>query len=291
MSTKLITETPEGFRIPGFIDAHVHIESSHLRPSEFGRLLVSHGTFAAVCDPHEIVNVMGEEGLRFMIEDARNSPARLYFELPSCVPATPFETSGASLTAEDTGMLFDRYPEIISLGEVMDVPGALASDPEVMGKINAAKFRGKLVSGHFPGGSGDALRTYASRGISTDHESVSAEEALEKIANGMTVFIREGSAAKNLRAVLPAVGDSNYRNFCFCADDISAADLLAHGDILNCVRESVALGLDPGRALEIACVNPSRLFGITFGDEDYVLVDNLSDFNITKVVRNGIEYR
>ncbi len=291
MVTKLITETPEGFRIPGFIDAHVHIESSHLRPSEFGRLLVSKGTFAAVCDPHEIVNVLGEDGLRFMIEDAKKSPAQLFFELPSCVPATPFETSGACLSAEDTGRLFDRYPELMSLGEMMNVPGVIGSDPEVMGKIIAAKVRGKRISGHFPGGTGTALRTYASRGISSDHESVSADEALEKIENGMTVFIREGSAAKNLEALLPAIDDSNLERFCFCADDISAADLLAHGDILNCVRKAVSLGLSPERAIAIACDNPSRYFGITFDPGDYVLVDNLSDFNVKKVVKNGIEYR
>ena len=159
---------------------------------------------------------MGEEGLNFMLMDARRSPADLHFTLPSCVPATPFETSGAALSATDTARLFATHPELIALGEMMNVPGVLTNDPEVCGKIAAAKAADKRIDGHFPGGRGAALMRYAAAGISSDHESLTADEALEKVAAGMTVFIREGSAAKNLRELLPAVTDENWEHFCFC---------------------------------------------------------------------------
>ena len=177
-AVELISRTEDGlYRLPAFIDAHVHVESSHLTPARFGRLIAAQGTPTAVCDPHEIVNVMGEQGLDFMLADAKGSPADLRLALPSCVPATPFETSGAALSAADTARLFAVHPELIALGEMMNVPGVLADDPEVLGKIAA----------------------------------------------GMTVFIREGSAAKNLADLLPAVTDDNWERFCFCTDDISGA--------------------------------------------------------------------
>ena len=223
---ELISRTEDGlYRLPAFIDAHVHVESSHLSPAQFGRLIAAQGTLTAICDPHEIVNVMGEAGLDFMLADARCSPADLRFTLPSCVPATPFETSGATLSAADTARLFAAHPELIALGEMMNVPGVLANDPEVLGKIAAAKAAGKRIDGHFPGGRGTALSRYAAAGISSDHETLTADEALEKVAAGLTVFIREGSAAKNLADLLPAVTDANWERFCFCTDDISAPPL------------------------------------------------------------------
>ncbi len=276
-------------RIPGFVDAHVHIESSHLVPEEFGKLLLRHGTTAAICDPHEIVNVAGEEGLRFMLENAKNSPCDLYFELPSCVPATTFETSGAVLTAADTAELFDRYPDLIGLGEVMNVPGVLMHDAEVDGKLAAAKTRGKIIEGHFPCGSGAALQQYVAAGVRSDHESLTREEALEKISCGQTLFLREGSAAKNLADLISAVTPENAGSFCFCADDISAADLLETGDILRCVKLAVKWGLDVALALQIACDNPRKYFHLKDDASTYVLLDD--DLNVIKVVKNGQEFR
>ena len=285
---KLITRTLDGlYRLPAFIDAHVHVESSHLTPARFGRLLATQGTLTAICDPHEIVNVMGEAGLEFMLEDAKRSPADLRFALPSCVPATLFETSGAALSAADTGRIFAAHPELIALGEMMNVPGVLADDPEVLGKIAAAKASGKRIDGHCPGLRGAALSRYAASGISSDHEALTADEALEKVAAGLTVFIREGSAAKNLADLLPAVNDKNWGRFCFCTDDISAADLLASGGIVNCIRTAVQLGMDPERAVALATVNPARHFGLTLSDRDYVVVKNLTEFEIVHVVRDG----
>ncbi|MCQ2389907.1 MAG: adenine deaminase [Kiritimatiellae bacterium] len=284
---ELIRRIPEGYRLPGFIDAHVHIESSHLSPAEFGRLLVRHGTIAAICDPHEIVNVMGEQGLAFMLDNAAASPADLYFGLPSSVPATPFETSGASLSANDTARLFDRYPQLIALAEVMNVPGVLVGEDEVMAKLAAAKARGKRIDGHFPEGRDEAVRRYAAAGITSDHESASADEARGKVAAGMDVFIREGSAAKNLMDVLPAVDDSNWEHFAFCADDISAADLLSHGDILPSIRKAVKFGLPPERAVAMATINPARHYGLALKDDDYVVVRDLVDFELLRVVKDG----
>ena len=285
---KLISKTEDGFyRLPAFIDAHVHVESSHLTPARFGRILAAQGTFAAVCDPHEIVNVMGESGLEFMLADAKRSPADLRFALPSCVPATPFETSGAALSAADTARLFAAHPELIALGEMMNVPGVLADDPEVLGKIAAAKAAGKRIDGHCPGLRGAALSRYVASGISSDHEAFSADEALEKVAAGLTVYIREGSAAKNLAHLLPAVNDKNWKNFCFCTDDISAADLLGSGGIINCIRTAARLGMDPERAVALATVNPAQHFGLTLSDRDYVVVRDLVDFEIVRVVKNG----
>ena len=285
---ELISRTEDGlYRLPAFIDAHVHVESSHLTPARFGRLIAAQGTLTAICDPHEIVNVMGEAGLDFMLADARRSPADLRFTLPSCVPATPFETSGAALSAADTARLFAVHPELIALGEMMNVPGVLAGDPEVLGKIAAAKASGKRIDGHFPGGRGEALSRYAAAGISSDHETLTADEALEKVAAGLTVFIREGSAAKNLAQLLPAVTDANWERFCFCTDDISAADLLSSGGIVNCIRTAVRLGMDPERAVALATVNPARHYALTLSDRDYVVVRDLTDFEIVRVVKNG----
>ena len=284
----LIARTEDGFyRLPAFVDAHVHIESSHLTPERFGRLVAAQGTLTAICDPHEIVNVMGEIGLEFMLADAKRSPAKLLFALPSCVPATPFETSGAALSAADTARIFAAHPELVALGEMMNVPGVLSGDAEVLGKIAAAKAAGKPIDGHFPGGRGDALVRYAAAGISSDHETLTADEALEKIAAGMTVFIREGSAAKNLADLLPAVNDTNWERFCFCTDDISAEDLLASGGIVNCIRKAVALGMDPERAVALATVNPARHYGLTLSDRDFVVVKDLVNFEIIRVVKDG----
>ncbi len=280
--------------LPGLIDAHVHVESSHLLPSRFGRALLARGTTTAVCDPHEIVNVAGGDGLAFMLADAEASPCDLLFTLPSCVPATDLETAGARLTAADTEALFDRHPRLLGLGEMMNYPGVLADDPEVLAKITAARRRGKPVDGHFPLGSGDALRKYAAAGITSDHESVTREEALEKVANGMSVFIREGSSARNLDAVVAAVTDANKASFCFCADDASAAHLLESGDVLCALRKAVKAGLDPLMAVRIATLNAARHYGLSDRGAiaeglraDMLLVRDLENFEIVRVFKSG----
>ncbi len=282
--SRLIERSPNGYRFPGLVDAHVHIESSHLRPSEFGRMLATQGTFAAVCDPHEIVNVAGEAGLDFMLADARHSPAQLFFALPSCVPATEFETSGARIDAAATARILDAHPELVALGEMMDFPSVLAGADEACAKICAALSRGRRVDGHFPGGGGAEIRAYAASGVTSDHETVTAAEALGKIAAGMTVFIREGSSARNLAAVLPAVTDANWRQFCFCTDDLSAADLAQGRGILDCVRKAVRLGMNPERAVAIASENAVRHFGLAVDPEAYVEVRDLVDFELVRMV-------
>ena len=276
------------YRIPALIDAHVHIESSHLTPARFGALLAAQGTLDAIADPHEIANVAGERGLKFMLADARRSPARIHYALPSCVPATPFETSGAELTAADTRRLFAEHPEFIALGEMMNFPGVIADDPDVLAKIAAAASAGKPVDGHFPGAHGADLVTYAAHGITSDHETLTAEEALEKTAAGMLVAIREGSAAKNLAALLPAVGDDNWRQFAFCTDDCSAADLLGgSGGILACIRQAVRLGMDPERAVALGAVNARRHYDLKPDDGDYLVVRDLDDFKLLDVFKGG----
>ena len=289
-----VVDAGGAYILPGFIDAHVHVESSHLVPSRFGALLAAHGTTTAICDPHEIVNVAGESGLDFMLADAKASPCDLFFMLPSCVPATAFETSGANLTAEDTERILRSRPELLGLGEMMDVPGVLSGQEPVIRKIAAAKRLGKRVDGHFPLASGEALRRYAAAGISSDHESVSAAEALEKVGAGMAVLIREGGSARNLASVLPAVTDGNFRSFCFCIDDASARFLEADGDILPIVRKAIALGLDPVRAVAIATINAARHYGLSDRGAvregmkaDLVVVRDLRRMEIAGVYKNG----
>lgn len=247
-------------------------------------MIAAQGTFAAVCDPHEIVNVAGETGLDFMLSDARRSPARLFFALPSCVPATAFETSGARIDAAATARILDAHPELVALGEMMDFPSVLAGADEACAKIRAALDRGRRVDGHFPGGRGAKIRAYAAAGVTSDHETTTADEALDKIAAGMTVFIREGSSARNLAAVLPAVTDENWRRFCFCTDDLSAADLSRGRGILDCVRKAVRLGMAPERAVAIASVNAVRHFGLDVDPEAYVEVRDLVDFEVVRTV-------
>lgn len=280
------------FVLPGFIDAHIHIESSHLAPVPFGNALLAKGTTAVIADPHEIANAAGVEGIVFMVENAKKAPIDIFFMVPSSVPATAMETAGAAIDAETVKTLLKCYPEFLGLGELMNVPGILNGDPETLAKIEAAK--GHLLDGHFPMGSGRPLMAYATSGISSDHESVTAGEAAEKIAAGLTVFIREGSSAKNLEELLGAVDDHNHRCFCFCADDINASDIEAHGDILNCVRKAVDLGLNPVYAVEMATLNPARHYRLDGRGAiapgyiaDLVIVDDLKAFSIDSVYKNG----
>lgn len=284
-------EKYENYIIPGFIDSHIHIESSMLVPSEFARIAVRHGTVGLVADAHEIANVLGVDGIKFMIENAKSAPLKCTFSAPSCVPATTFETSGASITSEDIETLFNDFPEISFLGEMMNFPGVLNDDPEVLRKIAIAKEHNKPIDGHAPGLSGEKLEKYISAGISTDHECFTKKEALEKLALGMKVLIREGSAAKNFDALIP-LADEHFENCMFCSDDKHPDDLL-EGHINLLVRRAVKHGIDIMKVLRMACVNPVQHYGLDVGllheddPADFLLVDSLDELNILQTVING----
>ncbi|MCP4247696.1 MAG: adenine deaminase, partial [bacterium] len=266
------------YLMPGFVDGHLHVESSMLPPPEFARLAMAHGTVAAVADPHEIGNVLGMDGVHYMIAAGERSPFKFYFGAPSCVPATPFETAGAQLDAASVDELL-ADPRIHFLSEVMNWPGVLGRDPEVMAKIGAAQKRGKLVDGHAPGLRGEDAKRYASAGITTDHETFSLEEALDKIAFGMRIGIREGSAAKNLHTLLPLL--SSHADDCFFCTDDSHPDDLIHHHIDELVRRAIAADYNRMDVLRVACTNAVKHYGIDVGllrvgdPADFIEVDNL----------------
>ncbi len=279
------------FIIPPLVDSHVHIESSMLVPSEFARIAVRHGTVAVVSDPHEIANVLGREGVVYMIEDGKRVPFRFYFGAPSCVPATRFETSGAVLGSQEVEELLNRE-EIKYLSEVMNFPGVINKDPEVMAKIELAKRYRKKIDGHAPGLRGDALKKYVEAGVSTDHETVQPEEALEKLKAGMKLQIREGSAARSFDALVNLIED--YPDECmFCSDDKHPDELL-RGHINELVKRALNMGYDIMKVLRAASVNPIRHYGLDVGllqkgdYADFVIVDNLRDFNILRTYIKGV---
>ncbi len=279
------------FIVPPLVDSHVHVESSMLVPSRFARLAVVHGTVAALCDPHEIANVMGLEGVEFMTADGRTVPFKFYFGAPSCVPATPVETSGAELGPDLVGELLERE-DIKFLAEVMNFPGVISGDRGLMAKIGKAAALGKRVDGHAPGLKGEALRRYIGAGIGTDHETSSLEEGLEKLRAGMKLQIREGSAAKNFDALLPLV-DLHPDDCMFCSDDKHPHDLV-RGHIDELVRRALSQGCDVMKVLRCASVNPVRHYGLDVGllrkgdFADFVVVDNLEDFNVLQTCINGV---
>jgi adenine deaminase len=244
---------------PGLIDGHVHLESSMLDVGQYARAVVPRGTLAMVTDLHEIANVCGREGMRYVLDCARRLPLELFLMAPSCVPATHLETSGATIGPEDIGQIL-RWRECIGLGEVMNFPGVLGGDAGVLSKINSA--RGRVVDGHAPGLSGKDLTAYIAAGIYSDHESVSLEEAKEKLRQGMYVMIREGSSEKNLAALLPLVTDKTYKRCMLVVDDRSCVDLLGDGDIDGVVRQAIGRGLDPVRAIQLATINTAQYFGL-----------------------------
>jgi adenine deaminase len=276
--------------LPGFIDAHVHIESSMLVPTEFARLATVHGTVATVSDPHEIANVLGLAGVEFMIDNAAQTPFKIAFGFPACVPATEFETAGAKLTVNDLRQLF--ADGISYLSEVMNVPGVLADDVEMMDKIHLAQSLGLPIDGHAPGLSGTGLRKYANAQITTDHECSTLNEAVEKLALGMKIQIREGSAAKNFDA-LHSLIDSHAADCMFCSDDKHPDDLVT-GHINLLVKRAVALGHDVMNVLQIACVNPVKHYNLDVGllqigdSADLIVVDNLQDFTVLATYCQGI---
>ncbi len=278
------------FITPGLVDAHVHIESSMLAPAEFARVALTHGTVAAVCDPHEIANVLGVAGIDYMLGNARRSPFRFAFGAPSCVPATVFETSGASIGTPEVASLLQRR-EITHLSEVMNYPGVINRDPEVMAKIELAKRVGKPVDGHAPGLRGESLKRYVEAGITTDHETSGLGEAIEKIRLGMKILIREGSAAKDFDA-LHGLIEAHHDMCMFCSDDKHPDDLVkGHLDAL--VRKALKMGLDPIKVLRCACMNPVVHYGLPVGllqpgdPADFLVVDNLHDFTVMKTYVKG----
>lgn len=278
------------FVMPGFIDAHVHVESSMLVPSEFARLAVVHGTVATVSDPHEIANVCGMEGVEFMIENGKKVPFHFYFGAPSCVPATPFETAGEEIAANDIDDLLGRE-EIRYLAEMMNWPGVVNRDPDVMEKIRIAQKHGKPIDGHAPGLKGDLAAKYISAGISTDHECFTYEEALGKIKQGMKIIIREGSAAKNFEALIDLIDE--YPEFLmFCSDD-KHPDNLAIGHINELAARAVAKGKDLFDILTAACLNPIQHYGLRVGQlrvndpADLILIENLEQFKVLQTYIKG----
>jgi len=278
------------FILPGFIDSHVHIESSMLIPSEFARLAVVHGTVSTISDPHEIANVCGLEGVEFMIENGKTVPFKFNFGAPSCVPATIFETAGAELNHKDVRSLLER-PEIKYLSEMMNFPGVLYKDDEVLKKIAAAHELGKPVDGHAPGLRGDTVQQYIDAGISTDHECFTAEEALDKLQRGMKILIREGSAAKNFEALIDLLNDWPEMMM-FCSDDKHPDSLVENHINALCAR-AVAKGVDVFKVLQAACINPILHYkldvgALQIGDAaDFIVIEDLTSFNVKQTYIDG----
>ena len=276
--------------LPGFIDAHIHIESSLLVPSEFAPLAVVHGTVATISDPHEIANVLGVAGVEFMIENGKQSPLKFHFGAPSCVPATGFETAGAEINADAIRELMDS-PDIYYLAEMMNYPGVLHDDPEVLQKLHWAKLSGKPLDGHAPGLRGAAVKKYINAGISTDHECFTYEEALEKLQLGMKVIIREGSAAKNFDALIE-LAHEYYERLFFCSDDKHPDDLLL-GHINDLCARAVAKGVDVFKVLQMACLNPVAHYKMNVGTlqpndpADFIIVEDLIQFKVKATYING----
>lgn len=278
-----INEAPEQYILPGFVDAHVHIESSMLVPTAFARMAVVHGTIATVSDPHEIANVCGIPGVQYMIDNSKHSPFKCFFGAPSCVPATFFETAGAHIDAKATEELLQN-PDIWYLAEMMNYPGVLYKDAEVMAKLDAAKRIGKPIDGHAPGLMGETAAQYAAAGITTDHECFTLQEALDKIAAGMHILIREGSAAKNFEA-LHALINTHPKHVMFCSDDKHPDDLVLH-HINGHVKRALEKGHDLFNVLTAACVNPVQHYKLPVGQlrvgdtADFIVVNNTTDFAV-----------
>jgi adenine deaminase len=276
--------------LPGFVDAHIHIESSMLVPSEFARLAVKHGTVATVSDPHEIANVLGVEGVEFMIQNGKKVPFKFNFGAPSCVPATSFESAGAIIDSEAVKKLLQN-PDIKYLTEMMNYPGVLFDDDEVMKKIAWAKHYNKPVDGHAPGLRGDDLTKYIKAGITTDHECFTFEEGLEKLHKGMKVLIREGSAAKNFEALIDLLPE-HFENMMFCSDDKHPDDLLLNHINKLCAR-AVAKNIDIFKVLQVACINPVKHYNLDVGllkegdFADFIIVEDLIDFKVLQTYING----
>ncbi|RKF04371.1 adenine deaminase [Tenacibaculum lutimaris] len=285
-----VNHSVENYILPGFIDAHIHIESSMLVPSEFAKIAVAHGTVATVSDPHEIANVLGVKGVDFMIENGKKVPLKFNFGAPSCVPATSFESAGALIDSEDIKKMMQN-PDIKYLAEMMNYPGVIYQDKEVLKKIAWAKHYNKPVDGHAPGLRGEDLDKYIAAGIYTDHECFTYEEGLEKLQKGMKVIIREGSAAKNFEALIDLLPEY-YENMMFCSDDKHPDDLLL-GYINQLCERAVAKGIDVFKVLQAACINPVKHYNLDVGtlneedDADFIVVKDLQKFEVLQTYING----
>lgn len=277
------------YLIPGFTDAHIHIESTMLTPDRFAAAVLPFGTTRVVADPHEIANVSGLAGLRYMLDSARKLPLHLHIALPSCVPCTSFEDSGATLTADDLKLLMDD-PWVCSLGEVMNYPGVMARDAGLLAKIEAALAKGLIIDGHCPTLRARQLAAYSACGIGNDHECSTPEGLRAKIAAGLYVFIRHGSAVKSLERLLPGVTSANARRCCLCTDDMHVGDILRHGHINQVVARAVALGIAAPVAVSMATLNPAQAYGFKGVGAiapgycaDFCLVNDLREFHVTSV--------
>ncbi|MGB9758182.1 MAG: adenine deaminase [Candidatus Bipolaricaulaceae bacterium] len=286
-----IVDLEEAYVIPGLIDAHVHLESSKLAPWEFARAVLPHGTTAVIADPHEIANVLGLAGIRWMIEATCNLPLRVFFMAPSCVPASPLETPGAVLTAREIQEILG-WERVIGLGEVMNFPGVLAGDPDLLAKIQAAQ--GKPIDGHAPGLSGPALWRYIQAGPRTDHECTSLAEAQEKLRAGMHILIREGTTARNLAALIPLLTPSSAPFVHFCTDDREPETLLAEGHMDDLIRKAISQGVPPEVAISAATLHTARAYGLVgLGAlapgyaADFLVLSDLPNLRVEQVYVGG----
>ena len=279
--------------VPGFIDAHIHLESSLLSPREFARAVLSHGTTTVVCDPHEIANVCGTRGIDYMIEACADLPLDVHFMLPSCVPAVPFDEGGATLSWRDINVYFD-HPKVLGLAEMMNYPGVISGDADTIEKIVVSQAHHKKIDGHAPGLSGKALNAYMSAGVYSDHECATLDDALEKLRKGQFIMIRDGTAAQNLEALMPLITPQFASRCMFSTDDKHPADLLNKGHIDYIARKAVALGADPIMTVKVASHNAARYFLLNNKGAvspgylaDFAVLDNLRDFNVLQVFKRG----
>ena len=278
---------------PGLIDAHIHIESSLTTPIEYSKAALLHGITTVIADPHEIANVLGRKGIDLMLSLSQNSLLDFYFMLPSCVPATPFENSGAILKNEDLADLYN-HPKVLGLGEVMDSPSVINLEDDMINKLLTCINNNKLIDGHCAGFNKDLINAYRAVNVRTDHECSTEEEVIDKLRRGLYILIREGTVAKNLEDLIPLVNERNSRRFCFCSDDKHIDELLKFGTIDSSIRKSIEIGLNPATAIQIATLNSAECYkldnlgAIAPGYKaDFLILDNLESFKINKVFKNG----
>lgn len=279
--------------LPGLIDAHLHIESSMLSPRHFAQTVLPRGTTTAIADPHEIANVLGLDGIHYMLEASAALPLTILFMLPSCVPATPFENSGAILRAEDLAVFMD-HEQVLGLGEMMNVPGVITAQADVLAKLDLARSRRKIMDGHSPGLSGKELNAYIAAGIRTDHECTTVQEMHDRISRGMYVFIREGSAARNLETLVQGLTPDNAHRCAFCTDDRHPEDILAQGHLDHLLRKAVRFGVEPITAVSLATLHPAQCYNLLYKgalapgyDADLCIVDDLKNFSVRQVYTQG----
>lgn len=285
------------FISPGFIDSHVHIESSKLIPENYSKVLINRGITVCIADPHEIANVYGTEGIKFMIENGRRGPIDILYMIPSSVPAVEFDDNGAVLRSEDL-VQFIGNESVLGLGEVMNVQGMLSKDKDTLKKLRLLNSANMPIDGHAPQIFSIDLNAYTSCRIRTDHESVDIDEALTKIMRGMYILIRHGTSAKNLKSLIPAVNENNYNRFCFCTDDKDVVDLMQKGTIDYNIKLAINMGLDPIKAITLATLNAAQCYGLMWRGAvapgyraDLVIFDNLKDINVKQVIKDGKLYK